>query len=173
MRKAGVQRFFVELRDKVGMGLGPQSSTISLEISLTLAVHKSLFSLDPSLSFALLPQVSIISRTRLQILFFTSWLHDVFTPYPISSHNTSHVLMIFSDFVDVKGSDFRIMCGGRAFEVHEIVLEEYEYFATMLKKPWKVGFIEHKLVKCSLTNCRRQSPRSTSATKVQSSLEQC
>lgn len=78
----------------------------------------------------------------------------------------SHVLMIFNDFVDVKGSDFRIMCGGRASEVHEIVLEEYEYFATMFKKPWKVGFIEHKLVKCSLTNCRRQSPRSTSATKV-------
>jgi len=47
--------------------------------------------------------------------------------------------MTHSDFVDVKDSNFKIMCGGRAFEVHQIVLEEYEYFATMLSRPWKVS----------------------------------
>jgi len=46
--------------------------------------------------------------------------------------------MLYSDFVDVKDSNFKIMCGGRAFEVHQHVLEEYEYFATMLSRPWKV-----------------------------------
>jgi len=53
-----------------------------------------------------------------------------------------HVLIIYSDFVEVKGSDFKIMCGGRAFEVHQHVLEEYEYFATMLSRPWKVSITQ-------------------------------
>jgi len=51
----------------------------------------------------------------------------------------TQVLMISSDFVDVKASDFRIFCGGRVFEVHQIVLEEYPYFQTMLSRPWKVS----------------------------------
>jgi len=54
--------------------------------------------------------------------------------------------MLYSDFVDVKDSNFKIMCGGRAFEVHQIVLEEYEYFATMLSRPWKVSTTEATLV---------------------------
>lgn len=57
------------------------------------------------------------------------------------------VLMINSDFVDVKSSDFTIFCGGRAFEVHQIVLEEYPYFQTMLSRPWKVSFSKATPVK--------------------------
>jgi len=53
------------------------------------------------------------------------------------------------------------------------ILQEVEYFETMLSRPWKVNICEAVPMECLLTLSRRRSPKSTAATKVQNLLWRC